>query len=82
MDVYAYLRHRASADEPFAPVRRLAGTPAFAAPIIVAVVAAVLCWQTNAQAPMHVRVAYVVLAVVFSGMYMAYYFVYHFLGGM
>ena len=45
--------------------------------VILACIAGYLCWNCNAKEKPALRVIYTVFAVIFSGLYILFYFVYH-----
>jgi len=75
--IYLKKRNNENIKEGFS-VRNVVGVQQSIAPFIVSVVATYLCYLRNIEQPKYLRILYCILAFVFSGIYILYYFISNF----
>jgi hypothetical protein len=76
---YAFARKKAKGIVEGFSSNSLIGTPGLVASFLVSVFSAYLCWQQNqGSTNTFQRVIYCILAFLFSGIYLIYYFFMHF----
>lgn len=75
---YAFAKKKAKGVVEGFSSNSLIGTPGLVASFLVSLFSAYLCWQQNQSTDTIQRVIYCILAFLFSGIYLIYYFFMHF----